>query len=77
MKWDAVSAVVASDEIRSRQVLIDILRNAGMRDIRPAGDGAAALDAISQRSPSIVALDFELSRDGATALRQIRKNADG
>jgi len=77
MKWDAVSAVVASDERHSRQILIDILRDAGMRDIRPAADGAAALDAISQRSPSIVALDFELSRDGARALRHIRKNADG
>lgn len=76
MKWDAVSAVVASDEKSSRGILVDILRAAGMRDIRPAVDGAAALDAVSQRVPSFVTIDFELSRDGATALRRIRKNAD-
>lgn len=76
MKWDSVSAVVASDEKSSRSILVDILRAAGMRDIRPAVDGAAALDAVSQRVPSIVTVDFELSRDGATALHRIRKNAD-
>jgi DNA-binding response OmpR family regulator len=77
MNWDAVSAVVASDEKSSRSVFVDILRAAGMRDIRQAVDGAAALDAVSQRVPSFVTIDLALSRDGATAVRHIRKNVSG
>jgi two-component system, chemotaxis family, chemotaxis protein CheY len=76
MKWDSISAVVASDEKSSRKIFVEILRAAGMQDIRPAVDGAAALEAMTERVPSFVTIDFELSRDGATMLRRIRENSD-
>lgn len=70
-----LSAVVADDQKSSRDIVSNILRSNGLRDIREARDGAEAFNLVCARAPDLVILDFEMPRDGLTALRQIRTAA--
>lgn len=74
MKFDQLSAVVADDQKTSRDIVAEILRSVGMRDIRHANDGAFAVELLAARLPSFLVLDLEMPHDGVTALRQIRRS---
>lgn len=72
MRFQHLSLIVADDQRSSRDIAVEILRTAGARDIRQARDGAEAFNLACQRPPDVMILDFEMPRDGLTALRQIR-----
>lgn len=72
MRFDQLSAVVADDQKSSRDIVAEILRSVGIRDIRHADDGAVAVRLLIERLPSFVVLDLEMPYDGVRALRQIR-----
>lgn len=74
VKFDQLSAVVADDQKSSRDIVTEILRSVGMRDIRHADDGAVALQLIDIRPASFLVLDLEMPYDGAKTLRQLRRS---
>lgn len=67
-----LSAVIADDRNTSRQIIADMLRGAGMRDIRLAADGRQALAEICARPPSFLVLDCEMPHAGLITLRHVR-----
>ena len=56
----------------SRDIVLDILKTTGMRDIRQAEDGGEAFALIRERAPDLLFLDLEMPYDGIRTLRQIR-----
>ena len=72
MRLQHLSAIVADDHKTSRDIAIEILRATGMRGIRQARDGAEAFNLVCARAPDLLILDFEMPKDGLTALKQVR-----
>ena len=65
--------LVVEDDTDIATVLCDRLQSMG-HDVRTAGDGMAALDALQQATPSLVFLDIELPKlNGMEVLKRVRK----
>lgn len=72
MRLQHLSAIIADDMKSSRDIVLDILKTTGMRDIRQAEDGGEAFALIRERAPDLLFLDLEMPYDGIRTLRQIR-----
>ena len=68
-------ALLVEDDRNERELLASLLRVSGV-EVDTAGDGTDALDYLRARArPDVVLLDMGLPRcDGATAVREIRRN---
>ncbi|MEQ1616935.1 MAG: response regulator [Terricaulis sp.] len=75
MRLQHLSAIIADDQRSSREIAAEILKIAGMRDIRHAGDGGEAFGLVCERAPDFLILNLEMPYDGVKALRQIRTAA--
>ena len=65
--------LVVEDDIDIATVLRDRLQSMG-HDVRTAGDGMAALDALQQATPGLLFLDIELPKlNGMEVLKRVRK----
>ena len=68
--------LVVDDDAMSRRVLAQLLSAAGY-NCRVCEDGSEALDAIQQRPPSVLLLDFDMpGPNGAEVLRRLRSDKD-
>jgi DNA-binding response OmpR family regulator len=68
--------LVVDDEPMLRNLLSRLLRMEGY-DVLEAGDGAAALDAVTAEAPDLVLLDVMMpTRDGIDVLGDIRKQSE-
>jgi two-component system, cell cycle response regulator DivK len=68
--------LVVEDQADNRQILRDLLGNAGY-DLVEAEDGEQALAAIAKQRPDLILMDIQLSAmDGYEATRRIRANPD-
>lgn len=69
-----LSIVIADDSSFFRTVIKSILRGFGIRNMHEVADGADCLDAIAERRPDILFLDWEMPIfSGPEVMRQIRK----
>ncbi len=75
MRLQHLSAIIADDQKSSRDIVSEILKSTGMRDIRQADDGGEAFRLICERAPDLLFLDLEMPYDGVKTLRQIRTAA--
>ena len=58
-----------------RQIIIDLLRNAGAYNVKAVADGDSALDVLETYNANIVIVSFELAQtDGAAWTRGFRRN---
>ena len=70
------SILIVEDERRLAELLRDYLKAAGY-EVRCIGDGAAAVDCIRDRTPSLVLLDLMLpGKDGLDVCREVRAFSD-
>ena len=76
MDIQAISVIVADDHKTSRDIVVELLRSEGVRDIRQADDGGEAYKLVCARTPDILILDLEMPYDGVRTLRQIRTAPD-
>ena len=68
--------LVVDDDAMSRRVLAQLLSAAGY-NCRVCNDGSEALDAIQDRPPSVLLLDFDMpGPNGAEVLRRLRSDKD-
>ena len=68
--------LVVDDDAMSRRVLAQLLSAAGY-NCRICKDGSEALDAIQDRPPSVLLLDFDMpGPNGAEVLRRLRSDKD-
>ncbi len=66
--------LVVEDQEDNRQILRDLLANAGYEMIE-AGDGAQAITAANEHRPDLILMDIQLPMvDGYEATRQIKAN---
>jgi len=66
--------LVVEDQEDNRQILRDLLANAGYEMIE-AGDGAQAISAATEHRPDLILMDIQLPLvDGYEATRQIKAN---
>lgn len=72
MKLQHLSAIIADDQKSSREIVSEILKSTGMRDIRQADDGGEAFKLVCERAPDFLILDLEMPYDGIKTLRQVR-----
>lgn len=72
MRLNHVSAIIADDHRGTREIVLEILKSTGMRDIRQAEDGAQAFALVCERAPDILLLGAELPSDALATLRQVR-----
>src|SRR6476619_605431 len=68
--------LVVDDDAMSRRVLAQLL-SAGGYNCRVSNDGSEALEAIHERPPSLLLLDFDMpGLNGAEVLKRLRSDAD-
>lgn len=68
-----VRAVVVDDDARLRALERTLLEQHGVLVVGEAGDGAAALDAVSELEPDVVLMDINMPRlDGLAAAAALR-----
>ena len=73
-----VRVLVVDDQENMRRILAAVLRAYGFHDIREAGDGQEALQAINDFRPDIVVTDFAMPKlDGIALARKVRGEPDG
>ena len=68
--------LVVEDQEDNRQILRDLLGNAGY-ELTEAENGEEAIAAVAKRRPDLILMDIQLPvMDGYTAIRRIRTNPD-
>jgi DNA-binding response OmpR family regulator len=69
--------LVVDDDPDIAEAIGDILRRAGY-DVRTAGDGASALEAVARETPGLVLLDWRLPSEpaGSPLVRKLRDACD-
>ncbi len=71
-RGDAPRVVVVDDSPFMRRVIADLLDDAGVTIVGEAGDGAEALDVVSEVRPDVVTMDVEMpGMGGIEAVEQI------
>jgi two-component system chemotaxis response regulator CheY len=69
----AIQILVVDDQMTMRALVRNGLQQLGVRDIREAGDGEAALQELVARPAHLVISDFNMPKlDGLSLLRAIR-----
>ena len=69
--------LVVDDEPLIRDVVVDLLRDAGFAVVT-ADDGRAALEMVQHEAPSLVLMDVMMPRmDGCAAFQAMREHAHG
>ena len=72
----AAKVLVVDDDLYMRKVVRMLLLSIGVRQIFEAPDGPSGLDAIRNRAPDVVILDWEMpGLDGAALGRMVRSPA--
>jgi two-component system, chemotaxis family, chemotaxis protein CheY len=72
----AAKVLVVDDDLYMRKVVRMLLLSIGVRQIFEAPDGPSGLDAIRNRAPDVVILDWEMpGLDGAALVRMVRSPA--
>jgi CheY-like chemotaxis protein len=70
--------LVVDDQENMRRILATVLRAYGFSDIREAGDGEEAMQALEDFRPDIVVTDFAMPKlDGLEFARVVRAEASG
>ena len=69
-----LDVLIVDDNANLRMLVRTILRSFGVRDIRQASDGTAALEEIDRLAPSLIISDWEMSpMNGREFLRATRR----
>lgn len=67
--------VIEPNKFERQNIIVDVLRNAGVADIKEAPDGEIALELLRRFKANVIIAAFELpSQDGAAWTREFRRN---
>lgn len=70
----SLRVVIADDAAFMREMLNEVLTEAGCEVVAQAGDGAEAVDAFREHTPDLITLDIVMPcKNGLEALREIRE----
>ncbi|GGB42583.1 hypothetical protein GCM10011316_13100 [Roseibium aquae] len=78
-KWDLsrTSFLLVEDNPHMRSILRSVLSGFGVRQIHEASDGAEGLDAVVERTPDVVLIDWHMTPlDGGDFVRMLRGDPD-
>lgn len=71
--FSELSVVIADDSSYFRTVMKSVLRGFGIRNMHEAADGADCLNAVTEKRPDVLFLDWEMPiLSGPEVMRQIR-----
>lgn len=72
---DELDVLIVDDNVHMRRLVETILHAFGVRSLRQAADGSAAMAEIEFRHPDLVICDWEMKpMDGCTFLEELRKS---
>jgi len=78
-KWDLsqTSFLLVEDNLHMRSILRSVLSGFGVRQIHEATDGAEGLDAVVERTPDVILIDWHMSPlNGGDFVRMLRGDPD-